>query len=539
MHDGHHHRHGSCLEHGHAHTQDHARWSRRDFLSRLGMAAAGVSFTLHGRTLSAFGRGLQAHSLHTMETDRILVLIQMNGGNDGLNTVIPTRNDIYYQRRPTIAIPRAEAMLLDDETGLHPAMRSLESLWGDGHMAVVHNVGYANQTRSHFRGTDVWVTGSDVDEYVGTGWTGRYLAESYEDYLTNPPVYPLAVRVGGASPTLFQSRFGQLGMTFADSRQFQNFVSQGGYYDTENVPDTYFGAELAYVRDVTNASFRYVEAVQKAADRAENLAAYPGGLGGSLSVVARMIRGELGSRIYSVMLGGFDTHSDQGSVTGSHANRLGELANAVSAFYADLAADGLDRRVLVMTFSEFGRTLNENGSGGTDHGAGAPMLIFGGGVSGGLYGSASDLRDLYGGDPRYTTDYRTVYGTVLQDWFGLPTNEVDGLLDGSFDRLGFVANPLQVGRQREPLPETFSLEQNYPNPFNPQTRIVYRVSNTGPVRLAIYDMLGRHVRTLVDGTRHAGTHAADFVADGLPSGTYVYRLETPDGQLSRTMILTK
>ncbi len=503
------------------------------------MAAAGVTFAMNGQTLSAFGRGFQHHSLHTMETDRILVLIQMNGGNDGLNMVIPTRNDIYYQKRPTIAIRREQAMVLDSETGLHPAMQALEPLWGDGNMAVVHNVGYANQTRSHFRGTDVWVTGSDVNEYVGTGWTGRYLAESYEDYLTNPPVYPLAVRVGGASPTLFQSRFGQLGMTFADSRQFQNFISQGGYYDTENVPETYYGAELAYVRDVTNASFRYVEAVQKAADRAENMAAYPGGLGGSLAVVARMIRGELGSRIYSVMLGGFDTHSDQGSTTGTHANQLRQLADAVAAFYADLAADGLDKRVLVMTFSEFGRTLSENGSGGTDHGAGAPMLLFGGGIQGGLYGMQSDLRDLYGGDPRFTTDYRSVYGTVLQNWFGLPVNETDGLLDGSFDRLGFVADPIQVGRQHASLPAGFTLDQNYPNPFNPQTRIAFRLSQSGQVRLSVFDVQGRHVRTLLDGHRAAGVHAVDFVADGLPSGAYVYRLETDGGQLARTMILTK
>ena len=503
------------------------------------MAAAGVSFTLHGRTLSAFGRGLQAHSLHAMESDRILVLIQMNGGNDGLNTVIPVRNDVYFQRRPTIAITRDQSLLLDDETGLHPAMQALEPLWGQGKMAVVHNVGYENQTRSHFRGTDVWVTGSGVDDYEGTGWTGRYLADSYADYLSNPPVYPLAVRVGSASPTLFQSRFGQVGMTFADSRQFQSFVAQGGYYDTADVPATVYGQELAFVREVTNASFRYVEAVQHAADRAENLAAYPGGLGGSLAVVARMIRGELGTRIYSVSLGGFDTHSSQGGTSGTHANRLRDLADAVSAFFADLAADGLDRRVLVMTFSEFGRTLNENGSGGTDHGAGAPMLVFGGGVAGGLYGTQSDLRDLYGGDPRYTTDYRSVYGTVLHDWFGLSDPEVDGLLDGSFDRLGFVGDAMQVGSERASVPGRFNLEQNYPNPFNPETLISFRLDRPGHVRLAVYDAGGRHVRTLVDAEQPAGKHTARFAANDLPSGAYLYRLETPDGAQSRLMHLIR
>lgn len=530
-------RHGSCLEHGHAHEKDHRLWSRRDFLARLGLATAGVTFALGGQTMSAYGRGIHPHSLHAMESDRILVLIQLNGGNDGLNTVVPIENEIYYQRRPTIAIPKQSALRLDDQTGLHPAMGNLESLWGDGRMAVVHNVGYENQTRSHFRGTDVWVTGSDVDEYVGTGWAGRYLADDFEDYLTDPPPYPLAVRLGSASPALFQSRFGNVGMTFADTRQFQSFVAQGGYYDAADVPSTVYGGELAYAREVTNASFRYVEAVQNAAGEAENLAEYPGGLGQSLGVVARMIRGRLGSRIYTVAHGGFDTHSMQGGAQGSHAARLGNLADSVAAFYADLAADGLDRHVMIMTFSEFGRTLSENGSQGTDHGAGAPMLLFGSGLRGGLYGTPSDLQDLYGGDPRFTTDYRSVYSTVLSEWFGLQTPEVQTLLDGSYAPLGFVGDRA-VGAEREAaLPNGFVLEQNYPNPFNPITRITFRLDRPARARLQVFDARGRLIRTLANGAHPAGSHDVSFAAGTLPSGTYFYRLDTAHGSRTRKMIL--
>ena len=538
-HNSQHLRHGSCLEHGHAHTKDHQLWSRRDFLARLGLATAGVTFSLGGHTLSAYGRGIHPHSLHAMESDRILVLIQLNGGNDGLNTVIPIENDVYYQRRPTIAIPKASAIRLDDQTGLHPAMASLESLWGDGRMAVVHNVGYENQTRSHFRGTDVWVTGSDVDHYVGTGWAGRYLADDFEDYLTDPPPYPLAVRLGSASPTLFQSRFGNVGMTFADTRQFQSFVAQGGYYDVADVPATVYGSELAYAREVTNASFRYVEAVQNAAGDAENLGEYPGGLGEGLSVVARMIRGRLGSRIYTVAHGGFDTHSMQGGAQGSHAARLQNLADAVAAFYADLSADGLDRRVMIMTFSEFGRTLSENGSQGTDHGAGAPMLLFGSGLQGGLYGKQSDLQDLYGGDPRYTTDYRSVYSTLLGDWFGLPDSEVESLLDGAYEPLGFVAQQSVSAPRDASAPDTFVLEQNYPNPFNPVTRITFRLDRPGRARLQVFDSRGRLVRTLANGAHPAGSFEVAFSGAGLPSGTYFYRLDTAHGSRTRKMILAK
>lgn len=537
-HDTKHHRHGACLEHGHAHTLDHKRWSRRDFLARLGLATAGVGFTMNGHLMSAFGRGITPHSLHSMETNRILVLVQLNGGNDGLNTVIPIENDIYYQRRPTIAIPKAEAIQLDDMTGLHPAMASLQPMWGDGRMAVIHNVGYENQTRSHFRGTDIWVSGSDVDSYEGTGWAGRYLAESYDDYLSNPPIYPLAVRLGNSSASLYQSVYGNVGMTFADTRQFESFVSQGGYYDTAGVPETVYGSELAFVREVTNASFRYVEAVQNAAGEAENLAEYPDGLGSSLSIVARMIRGQLGSRIYSVAHGGFDTHSMQGGVTGGHAQRLGNLADAIAAFYEDLAVDGLDRQVLVMTFSEFGRTLSENGSQGTDHGAGAPMLLFGAGLSGGLYGTQSDLLDLYGGDPRYTTDYRSVYSTVLHDWFGLPGDEVNALLYGNYGSMGFVEHSA-VGTERSEVPSGFALDQNYPNPFNPSTQISFRLDSPGRARLQVFDARGRHVQTVVNRQVSAGSHTIRFDGESLPSGAYFYRLDTSEGSLTRQMILAK
>lgn len=535
-------RHGSCLEHGDAHTRDHARWSRRDFLAQMGLASIGLGFLVGRTPIEAFGQAPLADALHAQASDRVLVLLQLSGGNDGLNTIIPVRNDIYYRSRPTIAIRREEAMTLDDETGLHPAMQaSLEPLWGDGRMAVVHNVGYDRQTRSHFEGTVNWVTARDQGAGESTGWAGRYLADQYLD--GTPIDHPLAVRVGGASESLFVSAQGNLGVTFADSQQFELFLSRGGYYDAENVPATVYGEALGFVREVTNASFRYVEAVQQAADRATNLNdAYPGGsLAESLAVVARLIRGNLGARVYAVSIGGFDTHSNQGGAEGSHANRLAQVANAVAAFFNDLGMDGLDQRVLMMSFSEFGRTLVENGSNGTDHGAGAPMLLFGPGLAGGLYGTPSPLTDdaLYGGDPAYTTDYRAVYFTLLRDWFGLPEERVAGLLDDTYPNLGFVGDPINVHQEPPATPTVFVLDQNYPNPFNPTTTIPYTLRTTGPVRLRIFDLQGRRVATLVDDVQPAGTHTASFAANGLASGTYLYRLDAGGQSQTRRMSLLK
>ncbi len=532
-------RHGASLAHGAAHARDHARWSRRDFLMRMGLASAGVAFSLGGRPAGAFGHLPMLDALRRQETDRILVLIQLGGGNDGLNTVIPVNNDIYYQNRPTIAIPKTQALLLDDETGLHPAMSSLMDLWGNGRMSVVHNAGYANQTRSHFEGTVNWSTARDQGDDESTGWLGRYLADEYLESSLVPFDYPLAVRIGGPA-TLFQSPFGGLSVTFGDASQFERFLEQGGFYDASDVPATPYGEALSFVRDVTNASFRYVASVQDAAANGVNLASYPNsGLAANLAVIARTLRGGLATPIYTASHGGFDTHSGQGAATGSHGARLGQLADAVAAFFEDLAADGLDRRVLVMTFSEFGRTLRENGSGGTDHGAGAPMLLFGSGLHGGTYGAQSDLLDLYGGDPRFTTDYRSVYATLLQDWFGLAAPDVDAVLGRSFDRLEFVGDKVSVAVEPKETPGAFRLEQNFPNPFNPTTEITYTLAATGPVTLRVFDAQGRLVRTLAAGTQPAGFHRVTFDAGRLPSGTYLYRLETAAGVRTRKMVLIK
>lgn len=533
-------RHGSCLEHGEAHAQDH--WSRRDFLARMGLATAGVAFSLGGVPLSAYGRAPMLHQLGQLETDRVLVLLQLRGGNDGLNTIIPVNNSIYYQSRPTLAIRKQDALLLDSDTGLHPAMQSLEPLWNTGQMAVIHNVGYDQSTRSHFEGTVNWVTAREQGAAVSTGWTGRYLADEFLIGPGGPLEYPLAVRVGSTPATLFHSDYGNLGVTFADSQQFERFLSQGGFYDPDDVATTVYGEALSFVRQVTNASFRFVESVQNAAEGAANLAAYPGSsLAENLAVVARLIRGRLGARVFAVSEGGFDTHSNQGSTTGSHANRLRNVAEASAAFLADLAADGLDRQVVVMTFSEFGRTLRENGSNGTDHGAGAPLLLFGPGLRGGLYGAPSSLQSgaLYGGDPRFTTDYRDVYSTVLRDWFGLPTERVEGILGGSFGALNFVDDKITVGREATPAPHTIRLDQNYPNPFNASTRITYSLSQGGPIRLHVFDIRGRLVRVLADHAHVPGIYTLDFDGHGLPSGAYLYRLETPAGSQTRRMVLVR
>ena len=530
-------RHGSSLEHGQAHEKDHQSWTRRSFLSTLGIGALGSGLMLGGIPVNAMARTKFLNRLSSANNNRVLILIQLGGGNDGLNTVIPVENDVYFQKRPTIAISKNESISLSDDIGLHPAMGSLSPMWSEGNMAVFNNVGYENPNRSHARSTDIWTSASNSDQMMGTGWAGRYLVEDNPDFIANPPEFPLGVRIGGSS-TLFQSEFGNLGVTFGGASQFAQFLEQGGFYNEENTPDNDFGRSLSFARKIANSSFRYLEAIQDAADNSTNLNEYPNsGLSRSLSVVARLIRGGLQTKVFLVSKGGFDTHNNQGSTEGGHADLLRDVADSVQAFYADLASDGLNDRALTMTFSEFGRTLDENSSQGTDHGSSAPVMVFGP-VNGGIYGEHADLIDLdRSGDPVYGMDYRNIYANILDNWFELESAGMSAVLDGEYEDLGFLNVATHASPNSKPF--AFKLNQNYPNPFNPSTMIQFTLPASVNVRLQVFDVQGRLVQTLIDGNVPAGEQSIRFDGSNLSNGTYLYRLETPYGAASRKMTLIK
>ncbi|MEZ4703168.1 MAG: DUF1501 domain-containing protein [Rhodothermales bacterium] len=532
---------GSALEHGEAHSRDHAAWSRRDFLTGLG-AAVGGAFMLAGTPVRAFGTSPLLAQLRAAETDRVLVLIQLSGGNDGLNTVVPYENDIYYRERPGIAIAKAsaQALAVGQDMGLHPSLAAFEPYYVDGRFAIVQNVGYPSPNLSHFRSTDIWMSATGADTIAPTGWVGRYLDREFPGFDETPTDYPLAVQIGGLSSLMFQGPAGNMGMSLVSPDFFDRLAEDGKLYETTGLPPTRYGAEMAYVRTVANDSFVYASAVQSASAAGVNDIEYPrNGLANNLSIVARLIKGNLGARVYHVSIGGFDTHADQ---PGQHAQLLSALATSVDAFLQDIAAAGMEERVLAMTFSEFGRRVGQNGSGGTDHGTAAPLFIAGNGVNGGLFGNAPDLVNLdSAGNLVYEHDFRTVYATLLQDWFGLDPWVVGDVLFGhAYEPLALIADPASpVAVERGPLPASFRLEQNYPNPFNPQTTIGFALERAEAVRLTVYDVRGRRVQTLVDGPMPAGAHRIAFDAGRLPSGMYLYQLETAAGVETRQMALVR
>ena len=534
---------GSCLEHGRAHTQDHAQWSRRDFLTSMGLATAGGAIVLGGTPLRAFSQSSLLHHLHRLETDRVLVLIQLAGGNDGLNTVIPKTNPIYYNVRPQIAIPPSlnfRDTALNEMLSLHPVLEPLMAFYGEGHMAVIQNVGRPDYTLSHFRETDVWLAGSD-DLMVQTGWMGRYLDAEFPSFADDPPAFPLAIQVGGVSPALILGPSANMGMALSTPEEFVRLAEQGQLYDPEAVPATNYGMELAFLRTIANDAVVYGKAIEQAAESGANQIEYPSTeLAQQLAIAARLIKGRLGARVYHISLNGFDTHANQGSTTGWHADLLRTLGDAVYAFLADLQTDGSLDKTMVMTFSEFGRRVEQNGSNGTDHGNAAPMFLFSGSLNGGLYGSNPNLSDLdENGNMKFDIDFRSVYATVLKDWFGLPEETVGGLMGGTYDTLGFVGEPTPTAVETGAVPERFTLHQNYPNPFNPTTTITFTLTHTEHVTLRVYDVQGRTIATLVDTPKAAGSHTINFDASGLPSGFYLYRLQAGSFIQTKTMALVK
>lgn len=359
--------------------------------------------------------------------NRCLIIVNLQGGNDGLNCVVPHGDDRYYQLRPSIAVPRSDVLAIDSHIGFNPQMRSFKSLYERGMVAVVQNVGYPNPDHSHFRSTEIWQT-AVPDAYEHTGWLGRYLDEANlpKDNLFNGvalaqvlPEVLVADRVD--VPAIAQiAGYGLL--------SDRNKSARTAYQEVVNDARLPFSSPyLAHVMEIEDHAQKGSEELPKLLAGYKAAGAYPATpLGRSLSLAAQIVGSKTGTRVIYVQHGSFDTHVNQKA---TQERLLAEFADAMKAFYDDLAAHGHDRRVLTMTFSEFGRRIEENGSRGTDHGEASPLFLIGGGVKGGIYGAYPDLANTSMGNVAFKTDFRSVYATVLERWLGQPSQHV---LRGSF-----------------------------------------------------------------------------------------------------------
>ena len=360
--------------------------------------------------------------------NKVVVVIQFSGGNDGLNTVIPVRNDIYYKERPKLGIAKESALLLTDEVGLNPALVDFKGLYDDGSLSILNNVGYPNPDRSHFRSMDIWQTASGSNEYLTTGWVGRYLdaqcrgCDKPTQAMELDDVLSLALK-GEESK----------GLAFKDPKKLYN-TSNGKYLKDITADHQKGEATIDYLYKTmseTLSSASYIYQQSKLHPTGEQ---YPDtSLGKDLKTIASLILSDINTKVYYVSLGSFDTHVNQEA---QQKRLFTELNDAVKSFTADMKKNNRFQDVLMMTFSEFGRRVSQNASDGTDHGTASNMFFIGGGLKEkGLLNAMPDLADLNEGDLKHKVDFKSVYATVLNKWLGAD----DKMILGSFyDQLNFI-----------------------------------------------------------------------------------------------------
>lgn len=433
---------------------------RRDFL--LSATSFVLPLTVNGLGFKTFTRDSPL-VMSTMQNfavldDRILVMIYLNGGNDGLNTVIPLEYYSQYNSiRNNIAIPESQVLKLagNAATGLHPAMTGMRDLYNQGKLAIVHSVSYPNPDLSHFRATDIWMSGVDSNQYTETGWTGRYLADRFAGYPSGYPNStmpdPLAIQIGNVNTKTLAGLTQPMNISLQNPDSFYRLLGNFDSNSLNDLPCCEGGRNIDFVRQQQILSVGYSSEIKRAADAGTNMGIYPAlgtnNLAEQLKIVARLIHGGMKSKIYFVELMGFDTHAlqvDTNDVTaGTHASLLKQLSDAVSAFQNDLKLQGTEDKVIGMTFSDFGRRANSNASRGTDHGVAAPMFVFGTGIKRQVVGTNPDLiNDLVpplaqsynnNQDIKMQIDFRRIYRDILSDWFGTPVTKTDALLFRSFE----------------------------------------------------------------------------------------------------------
>lgn len=394
--------------------------SRRGFLSH---GAAGLTFvSLGGSMPGLFARAAEA-SKAADANDHVLVVVELAGGNDGLNTVVPFEDALYYKNRRRLGLPSKDILKLSDLVGLHPRMGPMAELFKQGELAIVQGVGYPKPDRSHFRSMEIWHTASVEAVPPTAGWLGRCLDATEPEGLDNPP---RGLSLAGSLPQAFQAE--KVVVPVVDQLDAFNQKSDDDPIGAKLRRRLSTGPEapgaLGFLRRQSSVVYRTADRLKQATEKYKSEVEYPGGeLGQQLKRAAQIIAGRMGVRVLFASQDGYDTHADQ---LEAHGTLLGELAESLAAFGKDLAGQGLAEKVVVMVFSEFGRRVDENASGGTDHGAASNLFLVGSRVKGGLSGRYPSLAELGEGDLVYNTDFRSVYATLLDRWLGCPAEKALG-----------------------------------------------------------------------------------------------------------------
>jgi uncharacterized protein (DUF1501 family) len=573
--------------------------SRRNFIKKLPVAAS-IPFALANVPVRVLG---EENTLTQMAAaageNRRLIILQMHGGNDGLNCVIPVETyDQYYSIRPNIAIPSKNnargyipldsTLPADVQVGLHPDMQAMKALYDQGRMAVVQGVSYKNNNGSHFRGRDIWYMGGSYNDYFQSGWVGRYLeglyapAEYPKDFPNATMPDPLAIEMGTDVSLIFHQD-GNIPTSIAipnDPEGFGNFIEglEGfedipASIDPRGIPPEYLNGspyykELKWILGLEDKTKSYAKRLSQQylnGKKSDPGVVYPekypfnapegsqsNPLSHQLKVIANLLSGGCQTKVFLVKIGGFDTHADQvetyNPTMGSHAALMYHISTAMNAFQQDLRGRGYENEVLTVTTSEFGRQVASNASYGTDHGTGAPLFVFGRGVQAGVVGKNPDLTKR---TVEMQYDYREVFGSIMRDWMLVDDTQLEvifpGLVSVGIDKGGanpqpFTTLPLAqrtITGSEGFISDRFHLDDCYPNPAKDSTTIVFHVNSAYNVTVDLYDQKGEKVRGLVNGLYPLGEHKIQVDLTGLPAGTYIYELKSGFFKEAKKLVITK
>jgi uncharacterized protein (DUF1501 family) len=567
--------------------------TRRNFLKKLPLAMS-IPFTIGGIPIRVMAENqlTRLAKASTIE-DRVLVILQLHGGNDGLNTLIPVdQYDLYYSKRPNIAIPKngiRKSILLDstrpadEQVGLHPDMQAMKAMYDTGKVTFIQGVSYKNNNGSHFRGRDIWFMGGSSEDYYSSGWVGRYLQqeiapktypEDFPEEEENGMKDPLAIEMGSDVSLIFHQD-GNIPMSISveDPEYFaklvgelEGFIDEG--LDPRGLPpdflsqSNYFN-ELQWILSLEDKSKSYAERLFEVWKQGqEGSVTYPAKypfnapkssaenlLSPQLKLIARMLAGGCKTKVFLVKAGGFDTHASQvenyDTTMGTHAALLHHVSTAMKAFQEDLKARGLDDLVLTVTTSEFGRRIRSNGSYGTDHGTGGPMMIFGKGTDPGVIGKVPDLEER---NVPLQYDYRQIYANIMKNWMGVSNDRLNeifpGIMSAEGTSDGVVFQDLPVVQQNITgtdgfVSSRFALEECYPNPAKSKTTLHFRINGAYNVKIDLVDMKGQSVKVFVDEVLPPGEYKREVSLDNIRPGTFVCQLSSGTFKQTRKLIIVE
>ncbi|TXI86466.1 MAG: DUF1501 domain-containing protein [Crocinitomicaceae bacterium] len=507
---------------------------RRDFVKNMSLSSLTIPFVFNNFKYEAIANDL--FFVPKMAEDRVLILIRLNGGNDGLNTVIPL--DQYENlliQRPNIIAPESSILTLNPAVGLHPVMTGMKNMFEDGKLSIIQNVGYPEQNRSHFRSMDIWTSGM-MDISATRGWLGRSMDNAYpnfpDDYPNTDYPDPFAISMGYEVSATCQGLMANFSHTVTNPFDSVNLGTASGLND-----GTYYGSHMEYLSTIIAQTNAYGAQVNDAANAGSTLSSlYDNNnpLAVQLRYIAQMISGGLKTKVYILNINGFDTHDSQvastSTITGKHADLLKTLSDAIAAFQNDLMLLGLESRVAGMTFSEFGRQIASNASLGTDHGDAAPLFLFGGCSNTSIYGANPTITneiESQAGIPM-AIDFRDIYASVLKDWFLVDPTEIQTMFEHSITYHNVLgACNLSVAETEKD--KNTSLV--YPNPAGNNATLRVQ-TNDEWTKITLYDLQGRQIKTCFDGVLHPQMHHIPIDLSDLAVGNYRIQIWKKSGNES-------